>query len=100
MSSTLPLPPKPDFEALPSRPPPERRQQRSPRRSPPPRSRPPYGGDSYHPDYRSRYRDSRGPARYDSDGRGKDDYRRLDRRSDSRHYEPPDRRDYDHRRDY
>ncbi|KAH9966423.1 hypothetical protein BC827DRAFT_1175718 [Russula dissimulans] len=98
MSSTLPLPPKPDFDPLPSRPPPDRRQ-RSPRPSPPPRSRP--YGDSYHPDYRSRYRDSRGPSRYDSDGRGRDEYRpsRDDRRHDSRHYEP-DRRDYDHRRDY
>ncbi|KAI9458032.1 hypothetical protein F5148DRAFT_1221522 [Russula earlei] len=94
MSSTLPLPPKPDFEPLSSRTPPERRQ-RSPRRSPPPRSRPPYG-DSYQPDYRSRYRDAHGSSRHDSDGRGRD---RDDRRYDSRRYEP-ERRDYDHRRDH
>src|SRR6266404_3273825 len=103
MSSTLPLPPKPDFEALPSRPPSERRQ-RSPRKSPPPRSRPPYG-NSYHPhEHRPRRRGERGrgergPSRFDSDGRTRGDYYRDDRRHETRNYEP-DRRDYNYRREY
>ncbi|KAF8275251.1 hypothetical protein EI94DRAFT_1712669 [Lactarius quietus] len=97
MSSTLPLPPKPDFEALP-RPPPDR-PQRSPRKSPPPRSHPPYG-NSYHPhEHRPRCRNSRGPSRFDSDVRARGAYRRDDRRYDARNHEP-DRRDYDYRRDY
>src|ERR1700761_716438 len=98
MSSTLPLPPKPDFEALPSRPAPDRRQ-RSPRKSPPPRPRPPYS-NSYHPnEHRPRRRNSRGPSRFDSDVRARGDYHRDERRHDSRNYEP-ERRDYDYRRDY
>ncbi|KAI0273797.1 hypothetical protein BC834DRAFT_1038349 [Gloeopeniophorella convolvens] len=93
MSSTLP--PKPDFEPLPSRPPQDRRPvyPRSPRRSSPPPRRPP-ALDSYQPDHR-RYRDSRAPSRYDSS-----DWRTRDDRYDPRRHEPDSRRDYDYRRDF